>query len=205
MKNFISIIADYLIESPYLEIFKSMYTTPFLDTIIFLPALLLIFCFHIYVTSNLAIKNDNIDIYKFRFRFVNLIIIGGLYFLYENILSLSWTLPENFHNEIQCIVIYLIIYSILIVIIPIWYKTGSKIIMILYILSTIKLLINLDSFIYPYFYISFFFIKKIKKSLKESDDKGNIGFLLFIITIIAIVGISISVFREYFIAMLNLF
>ena len=149
------------------EIFKSIFITPLVGGLVFFPVFVFIFLLHK--------SKINGKVSTFRFHYANLILCGGLYQIYIVIISFSIQSSMAVMENVFILSVILIIHLLFLFSIPLWYKTGSRVLLALYFLYLIFLL-NPFSFLYPYFYLVFLFSKFIWEKYRTSK---KIKFLLF--------------------------
>ena len=183
----------------------SIFRMPLKSVLYFLPVFILVSILHrrivFYIYRNTELDGE---ILIFRFDFANLILTGSLHVIFIVIISLPYYAMEisNYPEEVYGTIIKSgrpVILSLLYgITIPIWYKTGSKILVALYSLFCIYFLYP-SWFVYPYFYMTYLVMKTLWERHKIINLASSKVLFICISTLLLVVGSAYYYFWDFWV------
>lgn len=180
------------------EIIDNIHAIPLLSVITFLPIFILINKVHKkkndYLTKRKVFKSSN-----FKFHFANLLLTGGLYSVYTEIIAY----PIHTHHitttyTVFKLIITIALYLLFLSSIKIWFTTDFKFLKVLYVLYGITLL-QPGCFFYSYFYLSVIVKRILKNKYNTNESEMNLFFYRFIPFIMYFLGIVFYIYWDFLI------
>ncbi len=183
-----------------------IYSYPLLAGIIFVPIFILIF----YGNKSCSLKLIRLlsitkKQYIFRFHYVNVLLIAETFAIFVTAVATPIAVSQNYsqykRNEILAFIassqlVYISLLIISLILIPFWYKNGSKIIGIFFIFFVI-ITINFKSFWWPYFYATVVVSRYFRKIYPENPSRKNELFYAITTTLLIPVGVIVFLVFEY--------
>lgn len=176
---------------------ETLFRYPLLGTLFFLPIFILIYLLHRWLVLILVKRIADKKILNKRFHLSNIVVLGGLHVIYIIILSFPVEGHKYLIDNLTYLNVTIFIYLLFILSIPIWYRTGSKILELIYFIFCFILLYPYW-FVYPYFYIAFIIIRRLWRKCLDEKSIRNKQIFISCLIILSLSGILIYYFFEYF-------